>query len=255
MLRELAPDWALPTLRGVKRAIREAALAAAFANAQGCVASYPKSGRTWFRFMVASYLNDRFDLGLKMDLHTVLAIVPQYLADRSQGRGRYRFGDRPEVPFLVVSHLPYRRLLFARKDVVFLVRDPRDVMVSAYFHWTRHSREFAGWIADLLRDPQYGMPSLVSYLNGWADGLSRHRHIVVAYEQLSRDTYAVLDAVMRFLRVGVDRNMLQLAIAGASLEAMREVEVERGHPGPEYDRSDIQSWLVREERSAASPTT
>jgi hypothetical protein len=232
-------------LQPLKGTIKDALLAAAFAKADGFIVSYIKSGRTWFRFILANYFNEIFDLGVQVDFHSIFAIIPNYLLNTKQGWGAYRFADRPQVPFLVVSHLPYRPLLFGARDILFVLRDPRDVMVSAYFHKTRHAGLFNGDIDTFLRNPEHGILDYIRYFNSWAGPLGRHRHLVVAYERLSTDTTRVLEEVLAFLDLRVDREALAEALSASSFRAMRSIEVQSGHPVHKYDRADIESLHVR----------
>lgn len=234
-----------PQLQPLKGTVRDALLAAAFTRVDGFIVSYMKSGRTWFRFILANYFNEVFRLGVQVDFHSIFAIIPNYLLNTRQGWGAYRFADRPQVPFLVVSHLPYRRLLFGTRDILFVLRDPRDVMVSAYFHKTRHAGLFNGDMDTFLRDPDHGIANYIRYFNSWAGPLGRHRHLVVAYERLSTDTAAVLEEVLAFLDLEVDRKALAEAMNASSFRAMRSIEVQSGHPVHQYDRTDIESLHVR----------
>ena len=238
------PDAIRPT----RRAIEEIALGMAFARADGFIASYNKSGRTWFRFLLANYLNAVFDLGLQIDFHNVFAVIPNYRLNRQQGWRAYRFDDRAEVPFIAVTHLPYRPRLFRGRDILFVVRDPRDVLVSAYFHKTRHAGLFAGQIEAFVRSPEHGVMDLVGFLNGWSARIGTHRHYVIAYERLKADPAGHLEDVLNFLRLPVERTAVEQALAASSFEAMLAIEMKNGHPAHRYDRADPDSRRVRRGR-------
>lgn len=221
-------------------------LLSAAGRADGFLASYPKSGRTWFRFILANYLDFAGDLGVGVNLHSMFAVVPNFDFDPVRGVRAFRFAERrPGIPLILVSHHPYRRLLFRGQPVIFMVRDPRDVMVSAYFHATRHKHRFAGDMASFLRDPRQGLPSLVRYLNAWAEGLRRHRHVVLSYERLSADPEAAAAQALTFLGCAVDAGAVRRAVEASRFEAMREREIEGGIPAHDYDRGDQESLRMR----------
>jgi hypothetical protein len=44
-----------------------------------------------------------------------------------------------------------------------------------------------------------GLPAMISYLNGWASGLPRHRHLILRYGKLSADPASSGTDVIRFL--------------------------------------------------------
>jgi alcohol sulfotransferase len=233
-------------LRIWRRARNRARLLVAAGRADSFLASYPKSGRTWFRYILSNYLDLAGGLGVGVDLHSMFAVVPNFDFDPVRGVPAFRFADRrPDVPLVLVSHHAYRRLLFRGQPVMFMVRDPRDVMVSAYFHATRHKHRFAGDMGAFLRDPKQGLPALMGYLNAWAEGLPRHRHLVLSYERLSADPEAATAEALSFLGCPVEAGALHRAVEASRFEAMREREIEGGIPAHDYDRGDDESLRMR----------
>lgn len=208
--------------------------------------SYPKSGRTWFRFILSSYLARGFDLGFDPDLYSMFKVMPNFDMEPVRGLPAFAFArHRPRPPLIAVTHLSYSRLRFRTFPVVFLVRDPRDVMVSSYFHATRHKHRFEGDINDFLKDSRQGVASLTRYLNGWSAGLRHHRHIMVSYEDLSRDPHGETARVLGFLGVEAKPDLVAEAVATASFQSMQKLEQAAGLPGHDYDRSDNESLRMR----------
>jgi hypothetical protein len=219
---------------------REGALVNAFFS------SYPKSGRTWFRFILANYFSSIYGLGVKVDLHNLFAVVPNFDFDAVRGIPSFKAKNWPTaVPLIPVSHHPYDNISFRRRRVIFMIRDPRDVMVSAYFHETRHKHRFSGGMSTFLQDYKLGIPALVRYLNGWADALGKCENVILSYEKLSLDTEAETARVLRFIGCRIDEGALKTAISAARFEAMREIEISAGIPGHDYDRSDSDSLRMR----------
>lgn len=212
----------------------------------GILASYPKSGRTWFRFILSSYLAKAFGLELTPDLHSMFKVMPNFDMESVRGLPAFVFADhRPRPPLIAVSHLPYSRLRFRTLPAIFMLRDPRDVMVSSYFHATRQKHRFRGDIGGFLRDPEQGVASLTSYLNGWSAGLHHRRHIVLSYENLSREPHAETARVLAFLGVEVRPRLLADAVEAAKFQNMQVLEQATGLPGHDYDRNDSESLRMR----------
>lgn len=224
---------------------RQCLLMPALARADAFIASYPKSGRTWLRFILANYLNERFDLGLRVDLQNMFKVLPNDGLSAERGLPAFSFRDRPGMPLVVVSHARYQPWLFKGRSVIFLLRDPRDLMVSAYFHQTGHKHRFAGSLSEFLRDPELGLVDYIGYLNSWATALGAHRHLVIGYEQLSSDPEAASEAVLGFLGVPVERALVQQAVVAGRFEAMQALERETGIPAHDYDRNDPNSLRMR----------
>lgn len=235
----------LPLPQQLKQVAKEALIALAFARAAGAIASYPKSGRTWLRFILANYFDLVFDLGLAIDLHSMFQVIPNDQLDEVRGRRAFRFERRPGMPFLFASHAPYRRALFAGKRVLFMLREPKDLMVSAYFHKARHGGGYQGGIKPFLRDPQHGIADYVRYSNRWAERLGAHPHLVTSYERLAADSEQVVLAVLGLFEVRVDRAALAEAVARSRFERMRALEVAKGVAGHQYDRGAAEASRMR----------
>jgi hypothetical protein len=85
------------------------------------IVSYPKSGNTWTRFLVANLVyGDEPVTFLNID-----RLIP--MAD-NQSRKYFRKMARPRI---IKSHYPFDP---AYKRVIYIVRDPRDVAVSQYHY-------------------------------------------------------------------------------------------------------------------------
>jgi hypothetical protein len=214
-------------------------------SADAALASYPKAGRTWLRYIIGTYFNEACGLGITVDLESIFQIIPNRDLDPRRGLPAWRFSARRNVPLVVVSHEPYSLFTFGRLPMLFMVRDPRDLMVSAYFHHSRHKHRLAGTMSEFLRDPNYGLNSLIRYLNGFAAGLPRHRHLVLSYEELSLNPHPTMTRVLDFLNVVINDAVLERALAASHFEAMREAELRTGIPGHTYDRSDPDSLRIR----------
>lgn len=238
-------------LRTLRQRVRdEPQLRDAARRADAFLVSYPKSGRTWLRFLLSCYLAELGKLGFTPDLTTTFRVLPNFDRDPVRGVGAFA-AQGTGMPLIPVSHLPYRPRLFLDRPVVFLVRDPRDVMVSAYFHATRHKQTFSGTIATFLDDHEYGTPALIRFLNGWADGLANGRHLIVSYERMLAESEFVVSAILSFLDVEIRHDILGRAIAAAQFDQMRDLEREQGIPGHAYDRADPQSLRMRSGKSKA----
>ncbi|HEX7871585.1 MAG TPA: sulfotransferase domain-containing protein [Sphingobium sp.] len=231
-------------MRGARREIRNVRLAQALDSIDAFLVSYPKSGRTWLRFALSQYFARVADLGITPDLNSTFRILPNFDRDRVRGLPAF-IGKRPGLPLIAVSHLSYTPSFFARHPVILLVRDPRDVMVSAYFHATRHKHRFSGDIASFLADRHQGVAAYIQYLNGWADRAADGDMIVLSYEVMSSDPVMEMGRMLRFMGLPVDHDALDRAVAASRFDAMRKLEQQDGIPGHDYDRADEQSLRMR----------
>src|SRR5207253_1407427 len=77
-----------------------------------------------------------------------------------------------------------------RLPVILLARDPRDAFVSHYVQLTRRTRETPNELkqqslAQLLRDPAFGIESIIDVMNRWlAEWSRRPNFLLLRYENL-----------------------------------------------------------------------
>jgi hypothetical protein len=169
-----------------------------------CV-SYPKSGRTWLRFMLGALGHDAA-LSFKHDgFEFNDGAKPPHDFDVSKRLEIYREGDR----------------------VIYVERDPRDVMVSLYHQVTGRFRDFFGYEGDIsafIRDPYFGAGVLARFRAMWVEILSRRSFLTVRYEDIHADATREITRVLEYLGLPVHQEHVAAAVAAGSLENMRAVE-------------------------------
>ena len=206
--------------------------------------SYPKSGRTWLRYLLSCYFAHAGTVDFEPDLRTTFRVLPNFDRDRERGLPAF-VGKRPGLPLIAVSHRSFNARFFGKRPLIFLVRDPRDVCVSAYFHETRHKHRFDGDITAFIEDKERGIPAIIDYHNGWATQVARGPSLVISYEEMSRDTTATVTRILEFLGLPVHEEALKSAIEKAKFDQMKKDEKKTGIPGHDYDRTDDDSLRVR----------
>lgn len=242
----MAPEFVKNVYRRVRRIRNLMLLERAAPSVDAFLVSYPKSGRTWLRYLLSSYFAQVANLGFEPDLHSTFRVLPNF--DRDAERGLPVFVGRTKdipLPLIAVSHRQFTGQLFSGRPVIILVRDPRDLCVSAYFHETKHKHRFEGSIAEFIEDETYGVPAIVRYHNGWAAGMADGRSLVISYEDMSSNTDATVRSILEFLGQPVDEVALAKAIEQARFSKMQKTEKKTGIPGHDYDRSDEDSLRVR----------
>lgn len=232
-------------LKPIRQVRRDLRLYRRLGDADAALASYPKAGRTWLRYIIANYLNECFGLGVAVDLHTVFQIIPNLDLDPKRGLPAWQFDSVEGAPLIVVSHGRFNRLRFGTLPLIFMVRDPRDLMVSAYHHQTQQKHRFHGSMSEFLREPEMGIDDLIDYMNGFGQALGSRHNIVISYEALSARPMDEMTRLMKFLGVAVDQEKLASAIEASRFEQMQESEIATGIPGHDYDRTNPNGLRVR----------
>ncbi|USN99833.1 MAG: sulfotransferase domain-containing protein [Phycisphaeraceae bacterium] len=191
------------------------------------LASYPKSGNTWLRFLLANLLAGG---------------PPESSLDVSR-----RIPDihRPDDPYdppddgreFIKTHFmrseSHPRLAETAR-VVHVVRHPRDVLLSALNY-----RRMEG-VIEPLSDAQYtemfirnsgdalwarlGYGTWIQHAASWAQATA-WPVLTIKYEDLKADTAAVLRRVLAFVEVDVGENEIERAVKQSTFDNLRALEI------------------------------
>jgi len=186
--------------------------------------SYPKSGNTWVRFLLAHLLNGQ---GEELTLRNLWRLIPDshdrqqraYMLDRQSS-----FGN---LPYQVVkAHDPFLPFYWD-KQVIYLVRDGRDVLTS-YYHY-HNARVGTGiTLSDLIesREPN-PMGTWSSHVLSWMQRRGK-RKLYVKYEDLISDTAATLSRMLAFMDWSPDQRSIADAVKRSSFRQLKQVEATHG---------------------------
>ena len=217
-----------------------------FREADVLVLSLGKSGRTWLRVMLHRYLA----------LHYALPFDPIQLDPGPSAAPRIAYSHELAAHLrqhglakqLLGTAIVPRKITDAKRIVV-LARDPRDVVVSSWFHKTERSKKTELALEDYLHHPRWGIETLVAILNRWRLRFEDHpRCQWIAYERLHADPGAELARVLAAIDGPVDAEALACAIDEARFDRMQAAEAagvhadQRLRPG---DPAKLESFKVR----------
>jgi hypothetical protein len=183
--------------------------------------SFPKCGRTWLGIMLGHYISHHFQLDTDgyLDLGGMHELKPRVPIITK------RHDDKPveKVP----SALKRRKWRYWRNRVIFLVRDPRDVITSRWFAVKHREKiRYEGELNEYLRDDVGSLATIVEYFNIWYDQRTCPRDfLLVRYEDLHKNTATTLRRILEFIGIdNVDNALLDGAVAFGSFENMRALE-------------------------------
>jgi hypothetical protein len=186
---------------------------------------FPKSGVTWLTFLVANV-----NAQLNRDPRAVTFFnINDFVPDVQSVR--YVGPVRPPLPGYrcFKSHSPY---VAPYRKVVYLVRDPRNVMVS-YWSFLQGLGWWQGTMEQLVMNRKYGIRAWTEHVNGWLRGIDASASFtLLRYEDLTANTPAELTRLYALLGVPVTPEIIATAIERSSIDSMRELEksFSAGHP-------------------------
>ena len=185
--------------------------------------SYPKSGNTWSRFLVANLIH----APEPVDFSNINRIIPD-----TEGTTKRYLNSLPR-PRVLKSH-QYFDPRYPR--VIFIVRDPRDVVLSEYY-WDikRRALNEDCRIEDFVE--RFVRGQVNHPFGSWGDNVaswfytrrSSPHFLLVKYESLQADPQHEVARIARFLNLPAEPSRIAFAIQQSSADRMRELERTQGH--------------------------
>ena len=179
--------------------------------------SYPKSGNTWTRFLVANLLRAEEPVTFA----NIESIVPDNVKNTRRELARI---PRPRI---VKSH-EYFDCRY--KKVIYIVRDPRDIVVS-YYHYHLKTRVIEDGfsleqsVGRFLRGEVDAYASWNENVLSWlATRGDSPNFLLLRYEDMMADPVTELRKIAAFLGLERSEEQLARAIERSSADRMRELE-------------------------------
>jgi hypothetical protein len=191
------------------------------------IASYPKSGNTWVRFMACNLLYGPQDSAaalntLAPDIHEMAATVGSAPASLL----KTHFGFSPLLPHVDQT-----------AAAIYVVRDPADVLASNFFYSQRSGPQFDASPEGFDRyvdafiehrgDPRWierGMGSWEDNVRSWLTSPLPFPVLKIRYEDLAADPDTACEALAGILRPDSSDADIRQAVQSSSFQRMREVE-------------------------------
>ena len=227
------------------------ALQARFKEAELILVCFPKCGSTWIEVMLTQYLVARYHLATDVtrDLYRITKQLP------STAITWRTHDDDPHLK--PAAKFETDKSGYAQKRVLLLVRDPRDVLVSYFFEYTKKKEylaagrpPFIGTIDDFVHHDIGELRAIIGFYNIWAGNTDVPREFsLITYEGLHRDAAGEVKRVLELIDDnGVDQACLEQAVAFGAFDNMRKLE-ERNSPGlrlnPNVQLGDTEGYKTR----------
>jgi hypothetical protein len=200
------------------------------------IVSYPRSGNTWTRFLVANLVHPE----QSVTFVNIERLIPDCEAMSS------RYVKRVPRPRIIKSHEYFDPRY---KKVIYIVRDPRDVVLS-YYDFSRKYRhiEDSFPLTRFVSDFVAGRLSSFDW-GTWGENVSswfytrngRPDFLLLRYEEMLSNTESELGKVARFLGIESTRERVTAAVERSSADRMRSLEATQGDKwvSTKDKRSDI----------------
>jgi hypothetical protein len=182
------------------------------------LASYPRSGNTWVRFLLANLIYPNHEVGF--------VNIGQLVADPA--RASKKFLKSLPRPRILKSHYPFDPRY---RKVIYVVRDPRDVAVSEYYLNLKKRRIDPNLSLDGFAVERFLAGNSSDYGSWWENVGSwmvarkgDPSFLLVRYEDLLTQTVHELSRIAEFLSINADARHLETAVQRSCFDRMREIE-------------------------------
>ena len=183
------------------------------------IVSYPRSGNTWTRFLIANlmYPNESVSFG------NIERLIPD---TSSQSNRALKRTQRPRI---IKTHQYFDHRY---GKIVYIVRDPRDVALS-YYDFHRKYRHISDdhpletWVDDFVRGTL-----ISSDWGSWGENVASWLYtrgqspdfLLLRYEDMIKHTSHELARIARHFQIEVTPERLSRVVEECSVERMRELE-------------------------------
>lgn len=216
------------------------------------LASYPKSGNTWVRFLLYSAIfgppKNSLDIASKIpDIHRPIPF--EHSTDTHQ-LCKTHFAYSPKHPMAAQT-----------AKAVLIIRDPRDVFFSS-LNYRRLSglteeqmsdETYAKRFIATMGDPDFkslGFGTWASHIESWKDN-NAFPVRVIKYEDLKADPANTLKQIAEFIGYSFEDETISAAVKASSFDSMRAMEIREKH---QQSKGQAQSLFVGADQSKKSKT-
>ena len=179
------------------------------------IASFPKSGRNWVRFLLANSIVASADRDVEIHFLNSSDWISTTVPKTPPVEDGY--------PRIVADHGKYQG---QDTKVIYIIRHPADVMESYYVYLRDRWNEPVGEFSAFIRDDEWGIPAWKRHVESWESEVD----VLVTFGGLKRDPGACLREMYTLFERSISKEVVDKAVNRSSFENMARVEQEYGIP-------------------------
>jgi estrone sulfotransferase len=172
--------------------------------------SYPRSGNTWMRYMLANLLEPEQE----WNIQTINRIVPDI-------HKKWPEDYIERTPRIIKSHFPYQEIY---RNVIYLFRDGRDVAVSYYDYLKKvhnYPKSFEDYFEEFLKGSlRYG--AWHTHAMSIIFSSRPMKVLSIKYEDLVTDTIEQVQRIAAFLSVTWSKELINISNQKSSLQRQQK---------------------------------
>lgn len=198
--------------------------------------SFPKCGRTWITLFLGKYYAEYYNLPFKKNPEMIFHLDKmREFDDKIPSITRSHAGDPMHKKPSKINNKLLDWKFYKNKKVIFLVRDPRDVIVSFYFQVMKRVKTDIykemrkigkNGISPFIRNEKGGIKSIIKYF----DLINKNKnkmgdYLLVKYEDLKNNTEDEFIRILKFIGgCDINKEYLEKSIKFSSFGNMHKME-------------------------------
>jgi hypothetical protein len=197
------------------------------------IASYPRSGNTWFRVLLANIYFKGHDIKSLVDLQ-------KYIPDEHATEIKVRWQKIDGEFYIKKTHHVYSDK-YIRNKSIYIYRNPIDVAWS-YFNFLKDVNIINDNTDSFVKSYLDGSIMFGSWDNHVASWVKHPNKIILSYEELVSNTQLVLNKTLSFVQSDAYKENIEDAIINSSAEVVRKItddEIFYGQSKPEFVTSPL----------------
>ena len=183
-------------------------------NIDNYIISYPKSGRTWLYKILNLY-------SLKINNKNYIKNRKMIRFDKKFIKFIHDCGDPSPYP---VKPNYFRNKDIVKKKNIILLRDPREIIISFWYHTRFRENIYKKEISEFINDKYLGIKKLISFYNFIHLNINKNA-LIISYQSLVEDTFLAIKKILLFLNLDIETSILQKCISECSFEKLQKEEI------------------------------
>lgn len=191
------------------------------------IVSYPKCGRTWLRIMLLEYINSMGHKQFHSYDNSIIFAPKSKIIKFDHDQGSW-------VPAPIKSKdIIFKQSKYAQKKVVFLIRDPRDILISSWYHLRYRENIFHRDLSFFIRSELVGIHKIIAFMNSWVENAHLLDEILIlSYETLRTDTPLFFSRILDFFDIPKEEKLVLQTIQFSSFDKMKKRELHNKRVAP-----------------------
>lgn len=218
-----------------------------FSKRKNFFISYPKSGRTWARFLVNSYKSKLY----RTELENVFE-VERELRLKHHVEWTHLGGHQKNAYYAM---RPENVSLLGKTPCVFMLRNFHATLASAWFQVTQRLGVSLNDKDSFLFGTEHGLMHIISFYNSWIEIEPQIGEVgYVSYESLKTNTREEFTKILKLLGLPLDDTLIREALEMGTFENMKRLGASEAYAGTVLapaDRSNPDSAKVRSGSSSS----